>query len=91
MHEDHGAEGASEARQKHAGMTLWLCRQLPSITDDANEEELDEERYADMDYTREAALLHPWSGGTAFLHPQKQSSPFRSPEQYGSFQATCSF
>ncbi|CAL8465992.1 g5528 [Coccomyxa elongata] len=38
-------------------------RQLPGYEDDAHEEELDAERYADMDYTREAALLHPWSGG----------------------------
>lgn len=60
-------------------MTLWLCRQLPGITDNADEEELDAERYADMVYTREAALLHPWSGGTAFSHPHCEEFLPRSP------------
>ena len=67
MHAYDGVRRDSEAHKKHAGMTLWLCRQLPSIPDDVGEEELDKERYADMDYTREAALLHPWSGGATLL------------------------
>ncbi|BDA48235.1 probable splicing factor, suppressor of white-apricot homolog at N-terminal half [Coccomyxa sp. Obi] len=49
-------------------------RQLPCITDDADEEELDEERYADMDYSREAALLHPWSGGAPAPAAEQQGT-----------------
>lgn len=40
-----------------------VYREVSDAAGEEEEEEIDEERYADLDYSREAALQNPWAAG----------------------------
>ena len=40
-----------------------MHREVSDANGEAEEDELDEERYADLAYSREAALQNPWAAG----------------------------
>lgn len=40
-----------------------VYREVSDGAGEEEEEEIDEERYADLDYSREAALQDPWAAG----------------------------